>query len=69
MTKGFPIPRFFLGVALGNLGLPLGNLGVALGNLGVVLRKIIFHKLINTAQRTRESSLNPSFIKAGRPQN
>ena len=41
MTKGFPIPRFFLGVALGNLGVPLGNLGVALGNLGVVLRKII----------------------------
>ena len=43
-------------MALGNLGVALGNLGVALGNLGVALRNLGRHKLINNAQRTKESS-------------
>ena len=42
----------------------IGNLNVELGNLSVALRILDRHKLINNAQRTRES-----FNKAGGPQN
>ena len=60
--------RIWIGVALtlflflsttpnfGFFGVALGNLCVTLGNLVVALRELGRHKLINTAQRTRESS-------------